>query len=151
MPSLRSSLFFGSIGGLWSLASADLLPEAELITNCYNFPAETFSYTNNVKNSYGSSPHLPLDLGSSAVNFTLHNTAGLPWNLDDALKAGKGKPVALIWGMSSCPAYQGLDSQTSSNTWAYWDEFSLVRGGAVLLMLRCCCCCCYSAACPAVG
>ena len=136
MPSLRSSLFYGIIGGLWSLASADLLPEGELITNCYNFPAETFGYTNNVKNSYGSSPHLPLDVGSSAVNFTLHDTAGLPWNLDDALKAGKGKPVALIWGMSSCPAYQGLDSQESSSTWAYWDEFSLVRGGAV--RITCC-------------
>ena len=132
MPSLRSSLIYG-VGSLWSLASAGLLPESELVTNCYNFPAEPFSYTNNVKNSYGSSPPLTLQLGSPAVNFTLHDTDGNSWNLDNALTEGAGKPVILIWGMSSCPAYQGLDSEGSSNTWAYWDQHELVRGDGALL------------------
>lgn len=113
--------------GLLALANADLLPQTELITDCYNFPQESFDTRNNVKNSYGSSPHLMLETGDSAIDFTLHDTDGEPWNLREALEAGNGKPVVLIWGMSTCPAYQGLDSEGSSYRWTYWDEYSLVR------------------------
>lgn len=101
------------------------MPETELVTNCFNFPEDNFDVFNSVKATYGSSPHLVRDTGDPAVDFTLHDIGGTAWNLGNALKAGK--PVALIWGMSTCPAYQGLDSQGSSYRWTYWDEYALVR------------------------
>lgn len=114
--------------GLVYLAAAELLPETELITNCFNFPQDNFDRGNSVKNTYGSSPHLVLETGSPAVNFTLHDTDGLPWNLGGALEAGDGKPVVLIWGMSSCPAYQGLGyGEGTTYRWSYWNEHALVR------------------------
>ncbi|CAN0374315.1 unnamed protein product, partial [Hapterophycus canaliculatus] len=79
----------------------------ELVTNCFNFPEDAFGYGNSVKSTYGASPHLMRDLGDLAVDFTLHDTDGTPWNLGSALEAGEGKPVVIIIGMSTCPAYQG--------------------------------------------
>lgn len=109
-----------------AVARATLRPSSELVSNCFNFPQDNFDKINSVKGTYGSSPHLVLDTGASAVDFTLHDIDGNPWNLGDALREGEGKPVALIWGMSTCPAYQGLDSTTSSSRWAYWHEQKLV-------------------------
>ena len=110
-----------------SFASAELLPSTELVSNCYNFPQDNFDFANCVKCIYGSSPHLMRDTGASAIDFTLHDVEGQAWNLHEVLEGSDGKPVALIWGMSTCPAYQGLDSQGSSYRWAYWDEYDLVR------------------------
>lgn len=110
------------------LLAPELLPETELITNCYNFPRDDFHKGNSVRDAHGSSPHLIRQLGSPAVDFTLHDTDGNRWNLGEVLAAGAGKPVVLIFGMWTCPAYQGLDSGGESrNTWAYWDEHTLVR------------------------
>lgn len=110
-----------------SLALAELAPQTELVTDCYNFPQESFSYENSVKATYGSSPHLMRDTGDSAIDFTLHDLDGNPWNLAEALTSGDGKPVALIWGMATCPAYQGLGSEDGGYRWSYWDEYALVR------------------------
>lgn len=110
-----------------AVANAELLPATELITSCYSFPQDSFDLANSVRGTYGSSPHMMLDIGSSAIDFTLHDIDGIPWNLGGALRASNGKPVVLIWGMATCPAYQGLDSDESSAQWAYWDEHALVR------------------------
>lgn len=107
--------------------ASDLRPASELVSNCYNFPVANFDTFNSVKGVYGSSPHLVIETGSTAVDFTLHDTDGNPWNLGDALRNGQGKPVVLMWGMSTCPAYQGLDSEGSSNRWTYWHQAELVR------------------------
>ncbi|CAM9629894.1 unnamed protein product [Pylaiella littoralis] len=107
--------------------NTNLLSQTELSTNCYNFPEESFGSSNSVRNSFGSSPHLMLELGTPAVDFTLHDTDGARWNLGEVLETGGGKPVVLIFGMSSCPAYQGLDSDGSTDRWAYWDEHALVE------------------------
>lgn len=114
-----------------------LLPETELSTNCYNFPEDNFGRHNSVKNSYGSSPHLMLEVGAPAVDFTLHDIDGTRWNLGEVLEAGGGKPVILIFGMLSCPAYEGLDSAGSTDRWTYWHEKALVRDGWFLLMPVC--------------
>ncbi|CAN0438116.1 unnamed protein product, partial [Ectocarpus sp. 12 AP-2014] len=45
--------------------------------------------------------------GSPAVDFTLHDLDGNRWNLGEVLAAGAGKPVVLIFGMWTCPAFQG--------------------------------------------
>lgn len=127
-----TALCFGGVVASLALVSAELLPQTELVTNCFNFPEDEFGYGNSVKNTYGSSPHLMRDVGASAVDFTLHDTDGTPWNLGDSLEAGEGKPVVLVFGMSTCPAYQGLDyGEDSASSWAYWDEFKLVRGCTV--------------------
>lgn len=110
--------------GLVGLGGAELLPDTELVTNCFDFPQDNFDTSNSVKSVYGSSPHLVRDTGDSAVDFTLHDINGKAWSLADSLNGGK--PVALIWGMSTCPAYQGLDSEGSSYRWTYWDEYALV-------------------------
>lgn len=69
-----------------------------------------------------------MDTGDTAIDFTLHDLAGTAWNLKHALEKGNGKPVILIMGMATCPAYQGLDSADSDYRWTYWDEQNLVRG-----------------------
>ncbi|CBN79263.1 expressed unknown protein [Ectocarpus siliculosus] len=87
-----------------------------------------FHKGNSVRDIYGTSPHLVRDLGSPAVDFTLHDLDGNRWNLGEVLAAGEGKPVVLIFGMWTCPAYQGLDViEGSGNTWSYWDEHTLVE------------------------
>lgn len=113
-----------------TVVRAVLRPESELSTNCFNFPADNFDKINSVKGTYGSSPHLVLDTGAQAIDFTLHDIDGNPWNLADTLRNGQGKPIALIWGMSTCPAYQGLGSEGSSSRWSYWNEIDLVRFSA---------------------
>lgn len=133
--SRAASLFCCGIAAASSLVGTELLPETELRTNCYNFPAINFHKDNSVKNTYSESPHLMLELGAPAVDFTLHDIDGSRWNLGEVLKAGGGKPVVLIFGMLTCPAYQGLDSgEESTNKWTYWHEHGVVshlggRGG----------------------
>lgn len=107
--------------------ASELLPQTELSTNCYNFPENSFDAYNSVVNSYGFSPQLMIELGAPAVDFTLHDTDGARWNLGEVLEAGEGKPVVLIFGMSSCPAYEGLNSEGSTDRWTYWHERGLVR------------------------
>eukprot|EP00903_Cladosiphon_okamuranus_P022080 g20305.t1 len=130
---MRSAKRLGSILCCGIAASAGpvgagLLPETELSTNCYNFPADDFHRANSVRNTYSKSPHLMLELGAPALDFTLHDLDGNRWNLGEALEAGQGKPVVLIFGMLSCPAYQGLDSgEDSANKWTYWHERALVE------------------------
>lgn len=120
-------LFLCGIAASLDVVRSVLLPETELSTNCYNFPEDDFHKDNSVKNTYSKSPHLMLELGAPAVDFTLHDIDGNRWNLGEALKAGQGKPVVLIFGMLTCPAYQGLDSgEESPNKWTYWHERGLV-------------------------
>lgn len=121
------TLFFCGIAASLGLVGAELLPETELSTNCYNFPSDNFHKDNSVKHVYSKSPHLMLALGAPAVDFTLHDIDGNRWNLGEVLEAGKGKPVVLVFGMLTCPAYQGLDSgEDSPNKWTYWHERTLV-------------------------
>lgn len=108
-------------------AETQLRSSENLVSKCYNFPSNNFDTSNNVKASYGKSPHLVLETGDAATDFTLHDLDGEAWNLADTLLKGGGKPVVLIWGMSTCPAYQGLDSQGSDYRWTYWDENNLVK------------------------
>lgn len=123
-----ASLLFCGFAASAGLVGAGLLPETELSTNCYNFPEDDFHRDNSVRNAYSKSPHLMLELGAPALDFTLHDLDGNRWNLGEALEAGQRKPVVLIFGMLTCPAYRGLDSgEDSPNKWTYWHECALVR------------------------
>lgn len=44
---------------------------ASLTTHCYHFPGKDFGKGNCVKDEYGSSPHLMLNAGDDAIDFTL--------------------------------------------------------------------------------
>lgn len=103
---------------------AKLRPESELKSNCFDFPRQNFDRKNSIRGEYGISPHLMMQAGQDAIDFTLHDLDGNSWNLGDAL--GKGMPVVLIWGMFTCPAYQGMGTTAPWDKCGYWDQIDLV-------------------------
>jgi len=103
--------------------SLELLPSFELASNCFDFPKETFNLSNCVKCNYGSSPIVVRKAGNAAVDFTLHTLEGKKFNLKAALK---DKPVVMIWGMYTCPIYEGLGTEYPFDQCSHWDEASLV-------------------------
>lgn len=62
-----------------------------------------------------------LETGQDAIDFTLHDVEGKAWSLRAAL--GKGIPVVMIWGMYTCPAFQGYSKAPECS---YWEEYELV-------------------------
>ena len=82
---------------------ARLRPKSELSTDCFGFPQENFHRNNCIKCTHGTSPAIPVSVGDAAIDFTLHDLAGIPHTLSHMLQE---KPVVLIWGMYTCPAYQ---------------------------------------------
>lgn len=85
-----------------------------------------------VKGVYGQSPNLLLETGEPAIDFTLHDhPGGNAWSLREQLEAEEaGKPVVLIWGMFTCPAFQGMGDHPPIPPWdmcSYRDEYDLVR------------------------
>lgn len=79
-----------------------------------------------------------LETGDPAIDFTLHDYPdGNAWNLRRELEGeGAGKPVVLIWGMYTCPAFQGMGDDPPIEPWdmcGYRDEYDLVRGHVDLI------------------
>lgn len=98
--------------------------ESELTTHCYNFPAKDFGKVNNVKTVHGSSPALILKVGDLAIDFTVPTSAGELINLATLLSE---KPVVLIWGHYTCPAWQGLNSDTMFIGSSFEEEYTFVE------------------------
>ena len=82
---------------------ARLRPKSELSSDCFGFPQENFHRNNCIKCTHGTSPAIPVSVGDAAIDFTLHDLADIPHTLSHMLQ---DKPVVLIWGMYTCPAYQ---------------------------------------------
>mmetsp|Transcript_15688 Transcript_15688/g.49091 ORF Transcript_15688/g.49091 Transcript_15688/m.49091 type:complete len:250 (+) Transcript_15688:44-793(+) len=101
-------------------ASGELLPESTLTTDCYGFPSASFSRDNCVKCSYGASPYVPFEVGSPLPDFTLSGVS-----LSSLLATGQ--PAVLMWGMWTCPAFQGLGTSPPFDECSYRDEFDLVE------------------------
>mmetsp|Transcript_7615 Transcript_7615/g.9906 ORF Transcript_7615/g.9906 Transcript_7615/m.9906 type:complete len:231 (+) Transcript_7615:323-1015(+) len=62
-----------------------------------------------------------------AIDFSLHDLSGKPYSLSELLEE---KPVVLIWGMYTCPAYQGLGdyyNQSPFDQASYIDEYDVVE------------------------
>ena len=113
----------GSVRG----EAENLRPEADLTSNCFGFPARNFvKNVNSVSALHGQSPFLLREPGEAAIDFTLHDTRGQAWNLREHLEGEGGKPVVLIWGMYTCPAYQGMGTDAPWDKCGYRDEFDLV-------------------------
>lgn len=106
--------------------SADLRPQTDLTSNCFNFPEQNFDRESSiVAVNGGNTPYLPLETGGDAIDFTLHDLAGEPWSLRQALEE-TGLPVVMVFGMWTCPAFQGYGTYPPWNSSAYWDERDLV-------------------------
>lgn len=107
-------------------AAGALQPESELTHSCFGFPAKNFNRANCVKSAHGSSPHTAggLAVGDAAYDFTLSDLAGASHTLSDLLAA---KPVVLVWGMWTCPAYQGLGQDAPFDQCSYEDEYNFVE------------------------
>lgn len=105
----------------------ELRPESDLTHSCYNFPSSNFNRANCVKSSYGASPHAAggLEVGESAFDFTLQDVTGTSHSFSELL--AKGKPVVMVWGMWTCPAYQGLGTEAPFDQCSYQDEYDLVE------------------------
>lgn len=106
---------------------AELQPQSELSSNCFNFPANNFDPTNSIRGTYGTTPYFPIKVGDDAIDFTLHDIDGQPWNLAQAL--ADGLPVVMIWGMFTCPAWQGMGTSPPWDKCSYRDEYQLVSFG----------------------
>ena len=103
-----------------------LRPESELSSNCFNFPQDNFTPDNCiVAINNGNTPYLPMNAGDDAIDFTLHDLDGEAWNLGETLKA-TGMPVVMVWGMLTCPGFQGLGTESPWDQCSYWDQHSLV-------------------------
>ncbi|CAM9513374.1 unnamed protein product [Pylaiella littoralis] len=112
--------------------AVSLRAESELSSSCLGFPSGNFDLSRSIKGLYGSSPHLLLETGDPAIDFTLHDYPdGNAWNLRRELEGeGAGKPVVLIWGMYTCPAFQGMGDDPPIEPWdmcGYRDEYDLVE------------------------
>ncbi|CAM9684421.1 unnamed protein product [Scytosiphon promiscuus] len=108
-------------------ASAELRPESDLTSNCLNFPARNFDPASSVKAiNGGNSPYLPQSAGADAIDFTLHDLDGNRWNLGETLER-TGRPVVMVWGMYTCPAFQGYGDTSPWDECGYRSERDLVE------------------------
>lgn len=113
-----ASLFFMPMVVQAILRSSD-----DLTKHCYHFPAMDYGYGNNVKDTYGSSPHVLLAEGDLAIDFTLPRITGEDVTLSDLLK---DKAVLMIWGHYTCPAFQGFNSDSKFVGSSYDEEKTLL-------------------------
>eukprot|EP00904_Undaria_pinnatifida_P008240 jgi/Undpi1/4546/HiC_scaffold_18.g07900.m1 len=107
-------------------ARGELRPQSELTSNCFNFPEDDFDRANCIAAiNDGNTPYLPMSVGDDAIDFTLHDLDGEAWNLGETLEATE-MPVVMIWGMLTCPGFQGLGTEPPWDECSYWEENALV-------------------------
>jgi len=107
-------------------SSTGLAPASELVHDCFGFPETNFNAKNNIKGTYGSSPHTSggRAIGDSAVDFTGYDVNGHEYTLSKLLAE---KPVALVWGMYTCPAFRGLKGDYPFDQCSYEEEWETVE------------------------
>jgi len=112
---------------LSAATSVELKDSSELTHNCFDFPTTNFNRENCIKCTYGKSPRTAggLAVDDSAIDFTLYDLDGTGHTLSTILESGK--PVVMIWGMWTCPAYQGLGTSYPYDQCSYKDEWDLVE------------------------
>lgn len=108
------------------LAACEIRPQSELTSACFDFPAKNFDPKNCIKAiNDGHTPYLPMDAGDNAIDFTLHDLQGKAWNLADTLSR-TDSPVVMIWGMYTCPGFQGYGTTPPWDMDSYAAEHELV-------------------------
>ncbi len=107
-----------TIAAFAAAATASLRPESELTHSCFGFPDMTFHRKNSVKDTHGASPFTAggLEVGELVFDFTLSDLDGNSHTLSNLIAK---KPVILLWGMYTCPAYQGLGTSAPFDKCSY--------------------------------
>lgn len=109
----------------WSASSSHLRSMDELVGKCFGFPISNFNHNNNIQSKYPNDPTHFFDNSDSAVDFKLATLDGQKVVLSELLKE---KPVVLIYGMYTCPAFQGFYSeQNPTSHMSKFDEYALVE------------------------
>ncbi|CAN0085047.1 unnamed protein product, partial [Ectocarpus sp. 4 AP-2014] len=74
-----------SVGpGMVVRVHVELLPETELTSNCFDFPEDNFDRGSCIMAvNGGNTPYHPPETGGDAIDFTLHDLEGRPWNLGE--------------------------------------------------------------------
>lgn len=124
MPNIIRNSLLLLLGGAQT-AQGVLRSQSELASNCFDFPANNFDQKHSIKGEYGTTPVLMMEEDQDAIDFTLHDPDGNAWNLRQALER-RGLPVVLIWGMYTCPAFQGMGTSPPWDKCGYRDEYDLV-------------------------
>ena len=110
---------------VWKAASENLRPTSDLIGKCFDFPGQNFNHENNIQSKYPNDPAHFVDSSEAAVDFKLVTLDGDKVSLSELLKE---KPVALIYGMYTCPAFQGYYSEKNpASHMSKYDEYALVE------------------------
>lgn len=122
-------LLLSCAGGAPRVVLGELRPQSDLTSNCFDFPANNFDRRNCIEAvNNGHTPYLPMEAGDDAIDFTLHDARGRRWNLGEAL-AARDMPVVMIWGMFTCPAFQGYGTDPPWDMASYWEQYQLVSAG----------------------
>eukprot|EP00616_Rhizochromulina_sp_CCMP1243_P007164 CAMPEP_0118966934 /NCGR_PEP_ID=MMETSP1173-20130426/4375_1 /TAXON_ID=1034831 /ORGANISM="Rhizochromulina marina cf, Strain CCMP1243" /LENGTH=246 /DNA_ID=CAMNT_0006915813 /DNA_START=22 /DNA_END=762 /DNA_ORIENTATION=- len=113
------------VAGL-AVALAELDPASQLSSGCFGLPEKGFGLQSNIAqvDADGEAVWVSRAAGDSAVDFTLYDLAGNEVTLSTLLE---DKPVALIWGMWTCPAFQGLRSDYPFDQNSRWEEWDVVE------------------------
>lgn len=107
-----------------SLSTSALLPSSFLNSSCYSFPASDYGYFNNIKYQFGDSPFVHRTKGKAAIDFTLSDPDGKDHTLSTFLKT---KPVLMVWGHFTCPAYHNYKANTYYSNCGYMHENDLAE------------------------
>lgn len=109
----------------WSPASSHLRSMSELVGKCFDFPISNFNKKNNIVAKYPNDPTHFVDNSEDAIDFKLATLDGDKVALSDLLKE---KPVVLLYGMYTCPAFQGYySSKKTTSHMSKFDEYALVE------------------------
>lgn len=97
---------------------------SELIGKCFDFPSSDFSEENCINSMYPNDPTPLLNRGDFAVDFVLPTLDDEVVRLRHLLKT---KPVVLIYGTHTCPAFQGMYLETHQEShFSKYDQWALV-------------------------
>ena len=128
-PTLFAVASFIGAAAAAAAASTGLRPQSDLTSGCFDFPARNFDPKNCVEAvNGGHTPYLPMEAGDDAIDFTLHDLRGEAWSLAETLNRTDA-PVVMIWGMITCPGFQGYGTEPPWDMDSYGEEYELVRRG----------------------
>ena len=109
----------------WNPVSSHLRSTADLTGKCFGFPTANFNHKNNVAAKYPNDPTHFVERTEDAIDFKLATLEGEKVTLSDLLKE---KPVLLLYGMYTCPAFQGYySSKKTTSHMSKFDEYALVE------------------------
>jgi len=109
----------------WNPVSSHLRSTADLTGKCFGFPTANFNHANNVAAKYPNDPTHFVEREEDAIDFKLATLDGEKVVLSDLLKE---KPVLLLYGMYTCPAFQGYySSKKTTSHMSKFDEYALVE------------------------